>query len=75
MYHIYGYEGCDYCSYAIDLLTTRDLQFTYYDIKSPDNLDKRQFILDQGFSTVPQVFLNKTHIGGFTDLESHVNAL
>ncbi|AYA64322.1 glutaredoxin domain-containing protein [Alteromonas sp. RKMC-009] len=75
MFTVYGRAKCDYCEYAIDLLTAKNLPFEYYDIKSEDNKDKLNFIIDQGFETVPQVFWDEEHIGGYTEVEKHVNAL
>ena len=68
MLHIYGYEGCHYCDLAKALLTNKGIPFNYYDIKKPENKDKLDFIKEQGFSTVPQIYKDDKHIGGYQDL-------
>lgn len=72
MLHIYGYKGCHYCELAQELLTAKGIPFNYYDIKSPQQKDKLDFVRDQGFQTVPQVYEEERHIGGYTELFSEV---
>ncbi|KXJ61636.1 MAG: hypothetical protein AXW14_08475 [Alteromonas sp. Nap_26] len=72
MLHIYGYKGCHYCELAQEFLTAKGLPYKYYDIKSPQQKDKLDFIKDQGFTSVPQVYLDDKHIGGYNDLYSAV---
>lgn len=68
MYKIYGKENCVYCDRAKSLLTNKKLDFTYFDIVQ--DFSKKQELLDvvPEVRTVPQIFLNGTHIGGYTEL-------
>lgn len=72
MIQIYGYEGCHYCDLAKMLLSNKGIPFEYYDIKSPEQKDKQTELKEQGLNTVPQVFKDKVHIGGYSDLYSAV---
>lgn len=69
---IVGRSGCPYCDKVKDLLSLTPVPFTYWDIS--DKTDRlHQFIKDLGYKTVPQVFFNGQHIGGFSETEKFVN--
>jgi glutaredoxin 3 len=68
MITIYTKPYCPYCTAAKDLLTRKGASFTEIDIiKEPT---KRQEMLARapGRSTVPQIFIGETHVGGCDDL-------
>lgn len=67
MYRVYGKPNCPYCVKAIDLLNENELAFEYYDLTK--NAEMLQAIKDLGFKTVPQIWLNGDHIGGYTELQ------
>ena len=70
-YIIYGKPNCSYCVAAVEFLEHIDVTFDYINLdESPEDL---QFIKDNGFTRVPQVFQGDDHIGGYTDLLAHVN--
>ncbi|MGE5525849.1 MAG: glutathione peroxidase [Rhodospirillaceae bacterium] len=67
---VFTREGCQYCAKAKKLLT--DLGYAYAEI--PLEHSKRSTIVGAvtGEKTVPQVFINGTHIGGLEALERYV---
>ena len=65
---IYTKYTCGYCAMAKRLLASKDVSFSETDIlKHPE---KRAEMIQRsgGRQTVPQVFIDGQHIGGFDDL-------
>ena len=74
---IFGREGCPFCVRAKELAerlkTEReDFNFRYVDIIK-ENVSKADLEKSAGkpCPTVPQIFLDQDHIGGFTDFEAY----
>ena len=64
---IYSKPTCPYCVQAKALLTELNIPFT--EIQIQNNLARREEMISKaGHHTVPQIFLNDTHIGGCDDL-------
>ena len=65
---IYSTNTCPYCDRAKDLLNSKGA--TYQEIKIDEDPAKRDEMLakSDGRRTVPQIFINDTHVGGFDDL-------
>ena len=65
---IYTKATCGYCTMAKRLLTAKDVSFAETDLLK--NPDKRAEMIERsgGRQTVPQVFIDGAHIGGFDDL-------
>lgn len=63
MWYVYGKEGCTYCKKAVDLLEQMGQKVSYIDMKDVENT--------AGWKTVPQIFTEKHHIGGYAELEKH----
>ncbi|CAB5504031.1 Glutaredoxin 3 (Grx3) [uncultured Gammaproteobacteria bacterium] len=63
---IYCSDTCPFCQRAYQLLESRGIPFKKHYVKTPDDWD--EVIEKTGRNTVPQVFINGTHIGGFDDL-------
>jgi glutaredoxin 3 len=58
---------CSFCYAAKNLLTKRGL--AYEEISLLDNVEAEQQMRElTGKSTVPQILINETPIGGFTEL-------
>lgn len=55
--------ACPWCVRVKDLLDAYDIPYDVYDI-SLSEVSEWDFH-QKGFKSVPQVFLNNTHIGGF----------
>lgn len=64
---IYSTAICPYCVRAKDLLTRKGQSYTEVDVSAPA---ERQKMMEKagGRKTVPQIFINGQHIGGFDDL-------
>jgi len=68
MYIIYGRKGCIYCSKAKELLDNLKIPYEYHDVVK--DINQRNKLLEKisEVKTVPQIFLNDKHIGGYTEL-------
>ena len=71
MYKVYGTRICLYCDKAEHLLKTKDLPFEKIYIDEDD--DAKSYIVEQGFKTVPQIWLDDKWIGGYDDLVRFLN--
>ena len=64
---LYVTSWCPYCRRAKALLTKKGVAFTEVDIEA--SAENRKAMIDvSGRSTVPQIFINETHVGGSDDL-------
>jgi glutaredoxin 3 len=65
---IYTKAFCPYCSRAMKLLASKGVEVEEFDITMGG--PKRAEMLDRagGRSTVPQIFIGGTHVGGSDDL-------
>jgi glutaredoxin 3 len=70
MYIIYGKPACSYCTKAKKLLERKGLDYRYVDISK--DLEAQEYILSNGFKTVPVVFKEDDLIGGYEDLAATV---
>ena len=71
MYKVYGTRIFLYCDKAENLLKTKDLPFEKIYIDEDD--DAKSYIVEQGFKTVPQIWLDDKWIGGYDDLVRFLN--
>ncbi len=67
---IYTKSWCPYCQKAKALLNAKGTAFTEVDIE--EHPEQRSTMIDKagGRSSVPQIFINGTHIGGCDDLHA-----
>ena len=65
---IYTKDYCPYCTKAKELLKIKGQEYTEKDITN--DAEGVQEMLDKtgGAKTVPQIFINGTHVGGCDDL-------
>ncbi len=65
---IYTSPLCGYCHAAKRLLKGKGINFTEFNVAM--NPAKRQEMLQRanGGHTVPQIFVGKTHVGGFDEM-------
>jgi glutaredoxin 3 len=59
-------DSCPFCQNAYRLLEKRKIPFTKIQVTSKQLWD--EVLEKSGRNTVPQIFLQGTHIGGFDDL-------
>jgi glutaredoxin 3 len=64
---IYTKESCPFCVRAKALLSQKGVSFTEHNLE--DKPDELQALKNRtGLKTVPQIFINKELVGGFSDL-------
>ena len=70
MKNITMYSGpmCAFCDAAKRLLARNNLEFKEIDISSKDGLRDEMIAKANGKRTIPQIFFNSEHIGGYQDL-------
>lgn len=66
---LYTKDYCPYCMRAKMLLESRKLKYEEVDITTDTDLQDEMIKKANGHKTVPQIFIGKTHIGGFDDLK------
>jgi glutaredoxin 3 len=64
---IYTTDWCPYCSRARQLLAARKVEFEEIDVDARPQA-REEMIARSGRHTVPQIFINQTHVGGCDDL-------
>jgi len=70
---IFGRSSCGFCTRAKQLCEIKELPFRYIDIIeegiSKADLEKT---IGSPVETVPQIFVGKNHIGGFTEFSAYI---
>lgn len=69
---IFTTQTCPYCIAAKRLLTQQGFSYTEHDVSKDSSLRKK-IMRKTGRRTVPQIFMADRHIGGFDDLQQHLN--
>ena len=77
---IYTTMFCGFCWRAKDLLQSKGVNFTEYDVSADAGLRAEMNERSNGGRTVPQIFINGTSVGGCDELyqlehEGKLNAL
>ena len=65
---IYTRPGCGYCSAAKSLLTRKKAAFTEFNIATDPKLQREMWDRAGAGSTFPQIFIDKTLVGGCDEL-------
>ena len=65
---IYTSPLCGYCTIAKKLLIKKGADFNEFDILKNPSLKSTMVERSNGSKTVPQIFINKQHIGGWEQL-------
>jgi glutaredoxin 3 len=65
---IYTKHYCPYCHWAKELLSRKGVSFREIDVTG--NQERRQEMIERadGRTTLPQIFIGSTHVGGCDDL-------
>jgi glutaredoxin 3 len=65
---LYTTPYCGYCRATKHLLNKKGVAFTEIDVS--DDMERRQEMISRAFGrrTVPQIFINGTHVGGYGEL-------
>jgi len=67
---IYTTPLCPYCQMAKGLLRRKNATFTEIDVSGDPALRQAMTARANGRRTVPQIFINATHVGGCDDLHA-----
>ena len=59
---------CNFCDAAKRLLSRNNLKYEEIDISSKDDLRDEMIKKSNGKRTIPQIFFNEYHVGGFVEL-------
>ncbi|HWP25521.1 MAG TPA: glutaredoxin 3 [Xanthobacteraceae bacterium] len=65
---IYTTRFCSYCHWAKELLKRKGVNFTEIDVTGNPELRTAMAARAGGETTVPQIFVGETHIGGCDEL-------
>jgi glutaredoxin 3 len=65
---IYTTPFCPYCHDAKALLKKKNVSFTEIDVSRDRELRSKMTARANGRTTVPQIFIGTTHVGGCDDL-------
>ena len=71
---IYTGFMCGYCTRAKKLLNDKNIDFTEINIFEEPEKKEEMLVLSNGRKTVPQIFIGKTHVGGWDDLNELQNS-
>ena len=66
---IYTANNCPYCEQAKKFFKRKNVVYKEYDVSN--NPEQRQSLIkkSKGLKTVPQIFIDELHIGGYDDLK------
>ena len=72
MKNILMYTGprCNFCDAAKRLLSRNNLSYKEIDISSKDGLREEMIKKANGKRTIPQIFFDNDHIGGYQELRN-----
>ena len=65
---VYSGPMCGYCDAAKRLLERNNLKFTEIDVSTKDGLRDEMTKKANGRRTIPQIFFNDEHVGGYQEL-------
>ena len=65
---IYTSDNCSFCRSAKEIFKEKKLKFKEINISKNDKLKNEMIKKSNGMMTVPQIFVNSKHIGGYEDL-------
>jgi len=69
VYTIYTQNMCGYCTMAKELFEENYIEYT--EISIDDDIESKNYV--KSFAkTVPQIFCEKQHIGGYEELSKHL---
>lgn len=67
---LYTTSWCPYCAAAKSLLKKKDIAFEEIDVDGKPELRKEMTARAGGRTSVPQIFIGGTHVGGSDDLHA-----
>ncbi len=70
---IYTGHMCGFCTRAKNFFNHKNIDFKEINIFDNPDKKKEMIVLSNGRQTVPQIFIGKTHVGGWDDLNELQN--
>ncbi len=67
---VYSTPFCGYCAAAKRLLTAKGVDFAEIDVMMDPERRQEMLTKSGGLRTVPQIFIDGRHIGGFDELNA-----
>ena len=67
---IYTGPLCNYCDAAKRLLTRNNVQYKEIDISTVDGAMNEMILKADGKRTIPQIFFDDQHMGGYDDVRA-----
>jgi glutaredoxin 3 len=71
---IYTTLTCPYCQNAKELLHAKNVEYVEIDVTTDQEKMLEMLNKSNGRRTVPQIFIDDYHVGGFDDLKEFNNA-
>ena len=65
---MYSGPMCNFCDAAKRLLLRNNLKFKEIDISTKDGLREEMIQKSKGKRTIPQIFFDNKHVGGYVEL-------
>jgi glutaredoxin 3 len=65
---IYTRQYCSYCHFAKELLSRKGVSFREIDVTENQEMRQQMTQRSNGRTTLPQIFIGPTHVGGCDDL-------
>jgi len=65
---IYTKSWCPYCHSALDLLKKKGVKYEQIDVTAGGEEQSAMAVRANGRSSVPQIFIGESHVGGCDDL-------
>ena len=72
MITIFGTKNCNHCDLSKKVCELRGLEYEYVALFEEGNEEATAQFVQMGYKTVPQIFVEGKHIGGYTELCNHV---
>ena len=67
---VYSGPMCNFCDAAKRLLSRNNLDFTEIDVSTGPGIRDEMIKKANGKRTIPQIFFNEEHIGGYQELRA-----
>jgi glutaredoxin 3 len=71
---IYGTLSCPYCASAKEIFKSKGVAYQEILVDKDPAKKEEMFAKSAGSKTVPQIFIDGKHIGGFSDLKTLDNS-
>ena len=70
---VYSTNKCVWCDRVVTLLKSKEIETEKIDVTEDGRLQEMQKIAGSKVNTVPQVIIDETYIGGYTETERFIN--